>query len=46
MGRLFDDKKDSSRELAALFIDDAEHPDEQPMVGLSIEGSKVEKKEL
>jgi hypothetical protein len=44
MGRLFDDKKDSSRELAALFIDDAEHPDEQPMIGLSIEGSKVEKK--
>lgn len=44
MGRLFDDKKDSAREVAALFIDDAEHPDEYPMVGLSIEGSKVDKK--
>ncbi len=43
MGRLFDDKKDSAKECAALFIDDAEHPDEQPMVGLSIEGSKVSK---
>lgn len=44
MGRLFDDKKDSSKEVAALFIDDAEHPDEHPMVGFSIEGSKVDKK--
>lgn len=44
MGRLFDDKKDSSKEVAALFIDDAEHPDEPPMVGFSIEGSKVDKK--
>jgi hypothetical protein len=43
MGRLFDDKKDSSRECAALFLDDAEHPDEQPMVGFSIEGSKISK---
>lgn len=46
MGRLFDDKKDSSKECAALFIDDAEHPDEHPMVGFSIEGSKVDKKGL
>lgn len=44
MGRLFDDKKDSSRECAALFLDDAEHPDEHPMVGFSVEGSKVSKK--
>lgn len=44
MGRLFDDKKDSSKECAALFKDDAEHPDEHPMVGFSIEGSKVDKK--
>ena len=43
MGRLFDDKKDSSRECAALFLDDAEHPDEQPMVGFSVEGSKISK---
>lgn len=43
IGRLFDDKKDSSKEVAALFMDDAEHPDEPPMVGFSIEGSKVEK---
>jgi hypothetical protein len=43
MGRLFDDKKDSSKECAALFIDDAEHPDEPPMVGFSIEGSRVNK---
>jgi GNAT superfamily N-acetyltransferase len=41
MGRLFDDKKDSSRELAALFKDDAEHPNELPMVGFSIEGNKI-----
>lgn len=44
MGRLFDDKKDSAKECAALFMDDAEHPEEQPMVGLSIEGSKISKK--
>ena len=43
MGRLFDDKKDSSRECAALFLDDAEHPDEHPMVGFSVEGSKISK---
>jgi hypothetical protein len=43
MGRLFDDKKDSSKECAALFLDDAEHPDEQPMVGFSVEGSKISK---
>jgi hypothetical protein len=43
MGRLFDDKKDSSKEVAALFLDDSEHPNEQPMMGFSIEGSKVEK---
>jgi hypothetical protein len=46
MGRLFDDKKESSKECAALFLDDAEHPDEPPMVGFSIEGSKVDKKGL
>ena len=44
MGRLFDDKKPSAVECAALFKDDAEHPDEHPMVGFSIEGSKVDKK--
>jgi hypothetical protein len=43
MGRLFDDKKDSAREVAALFADDAEHPDEQPMIGFSVEGSKISK---
>ncbi len=43
MGRLFDDKKDSSKEVAALFIDDAEHPEEHPSVGLSVEGSKISK---
>ena len=43
MGRLFDDKKESSKECAALFIDDAEHPDEKPIVGFSIEGSKIDK---
>lgn len=43
MGRLFDDKKESAKECAALFIDDAEHPNEHPMVGFSIEGSKVDK---
>lgn len=43
LGRLFDDKKDSSREVAGLFIDDAEHPDEHPMVGFSIEGAKIHK---
>ena len=41
--RLFDDKKDSSREVAALVKDDAEHPNEQPMIGFSIEGAKLEK---
>lgn len=44
MGRLFDDKKESSKECAAVFQDDAEHPEERPMLGFSIEGSKVDKK--
>jgi hypothetical protein len=43
MGRLFDDKKDSSKEVAALFLDDAEHPNESPMVGFSVEGSRINK---
>lgn len=43
MGRLFDDQKDSSREVAGLFRDDANHPTEQDMVGFSVEGAKVEK---
>lgn len=43
MGRLFDDKKESSKECAALFLDDAENPDEPPMVGFSVEGSKINK---
>jgi len=43
VGRLFDDKKDSSREAAALFKDDAEHPNEQAIVGFSVEGAKIEK---
>src|SRR5258708_1133356 len=43
MGRLFDDKKNSSKELAALFIDDAENPKEQPLIGFSIEGAKIAK---
>lgn len=41
MGRLFDDKKQSSKEVAALFLDDQEHPDEPPIVGFSIEGAKL-----
>lgn len=41
MGRLFDDKKASSKEVAALFQDDAEHPSEPDMVGFSVEGSKI-----
>jgi hypothetical protein len=44
MGRLFDDKKESSKECAAVFMDDREHPEERPMLGFSIEGSKVDKK--
>jgi hypothetical protein len=43
MGRLLDDKKPSAVEVAALFQDDAEHPNEPDMVGFSIEGAKVEK---
>jgi hypothetical protein len=43
MGRLFDDKKESSKECAAVFLDDMEHPEERPMLGFSIEGSKVDK---
>src|SRR5579863_7879012 len=43
LGRLFDDKKESSKEIAALFRDDAENPSEPKMVGFSIEGSKVNK---
>jgi hypothetical protein len=43
MGRLFDDKKESSKECAGLFLDDSQHPDEHPMVGFSIEGSKIDK---
>lgn len=43
LGRLFDDKKDSSKEAAALFLDDAEHPNEKPMVGFSVEGAKISK---
>lgn len=41
--RLFDDKKPSSVEVAALFKDDAEHPNEEDMLGFSVEGSKIEK---
>src|SRR5690349_15160556 len=43
IGRLFDDKKDSSKEVASLFKDDAENPTEPKMVGFSIEGSKINK---
>lgn len=43
LGRLFDDKKDSSKEVAALFLDDAENPHEKPMIGFSIEGAKIDK---
>lgn len=42
-GRLFDDKKPSSVEVAALFKDDAQHPNEEDMLGFSVEGSKIEK---
>lgn len=41
MGRLFDDKKESSKEVAALIKDDAEHPNEKPMLSFSIEGNKL-----
>src|SRR5271165_686061 len=41
--RLFDDKKESSKEVAALVKDDAEHPNETPMIGFSIEGAKIAK---
>ncbi len=41
IGRLFDDKKSSSKEIAALLQDDAEHPDERPMIGFSVEGNKL-----
>lgn len=43
MGRLLDDKKESAKEVAALLLDDSQHPDEPPMVGFSIEGAKIEK---
>lgn len=46
LGRLFDDKKDSSKEVAALFQDDAQHPNEPQMVGFSIEGAKINKEGL
>ena len=44
--RLFDDKdnlKPSAVEVASLFKDDAAHPNEQPIVGFSIEGAKLNK---
>lgn len=44
--RLFDEKenlKPSAVEAAALFKDDAAHPNEPPMVGFSIEGAKLGK---
>jgi hypothetical protein len=41
MGRLFDDRKDSSKEVAALIKDDADHPNEKPMIGFSVEGNKL-----
>jgi hypothetical protein len=43
MGRLFDDKKPSSVEVAALFKDDQEHPEEPDIIGFSVEGSKINK---
>ena len=36
-------KKPSAVEVASLFKDDAAHPEEQPIVGFSIEGSKLNK---
>jgi len=44
MGRLFDDPKNpkpSALEVASLFKDDAEHPNEPPVVGFSVEGAKI-----
>jgi hypothetical protein len=41
--RLLDDKKPSAVEVAAMFRDDAEHPEESDMLGFSVEGSKIEK---
>ncbi len=43
LGRLFSDKKRSSQEIAALFLDDAQNPNEKPMLGFSIEGVKLDK---
>lgn len=45
MGRLFDDRKPSAIEVAALFHDDAAHPHEQPMLGFSIEGARLGEKQ-
>src|SRR5271165_3370174 len=45
MGRLFDDRKPSAVEVAALFHDDAAHPNEQPMIGFSIEGARLGEKQ-
>jgi hypothetical protein len=41
--RLFDDDKESAKEVAALFRDDARHPEENDMLGFSVEGAKIEK---
>jgi hypothetical protein len=41
--RLLDDRKPSAKEVAALFQDDAAHPEEPDMLGFSVEGSKIEK---
>ena len=45
MGRLFDDNKPSSKEVAALFQDDNSHPGEKDIVGFSVEGSRLGEKQ-
>ncbi len=45
MGELFDDYKDSAKEVAGMFRYDAEHKDKTPSdtIGFSIEGAKISK---
>lgn len=46
MGELFDDYKESAKEVAGMFRYDAEHKDKSPTdtIGFSIEGAKIDKK--
>ena len=44
MGRLFDDRQPSAKEVAAIFQDDMAHPNEQQMLGFSVEGARLGEK--